>query len=227
MLLDSIEWLGHSGFRIDAKGATIYIDPYRISGGPPADLILVTHGHYDHYSPQDVERIRADHTWLVAPAAVAELRRGPCGVDRAGRAGRAGAGGRGGGGGAGRLQHLQARRRGQALPPARGRLRGIRAERARRAALPRRRHRRDPRDGRGGGRGRRAAAGERHLRDDRRRGGRGRPPDSAGHGDPDALGPAHRHARGRGGVRRAGPGGGAGSWSRWPLERPWPSRIRR
>jgi len=73
MLLDSIEWLGHSGFRIDAKGATIYIDPYRISGGPPADVILVTHGHYDHYSPQDIERIRTDNTWLVAPAAVAEL----------------------------------------------------------------------------------------------------------------------------------------------------------
>jgi L-ascorbate metabolism protein UlaG (beta-lactamase superfamily) len=76
MLLDSIEWLGHSGFRIDAEGATIYIDPYRISGGPPADVILVTHGHYDHYSPQDIERIHADHTWLVAPAAVAELAAG-------------------------------------------------------------------------------------------------------------------------------------------------------
>lgn len=73
MLLDSIEWLGHSGFRIDAEGATIYIDPYRIPAGPPADVILVTHGHYDHYSPQDIERIHADHTWLVAPAAVAEL----------------------------------------------------------------------------------------------------------------------------------------------------------
>ena len=72
MLLDSIEWLGHSGFRIDASGTTIYIDPYRIAGGPVADLILVTHGHYDHYSPQDVERISGEHTWLVAPPAVAE-----------------------------------------------------------------------------------------------------------------------------------------------------------
>jgi len=72
MLLDSIEWLGHSGFRIDARGAAIYIDPYRISGGPVADLILVTHGHYDHYSPQDVERISGEHTWLVAPPAVVE-----------------------------------------------------------------------------------------------------------------------------------------------------------
>ena len=57
MLLDSIEWLGHSGFRIDASGTTIYIDPYRIDEGPLADLILVTHGHYDHFSPQDIERI--------------------------------------------------------------------------------------------------------------------------------------------------------------------------
>ena len=72
MLLDSIEWLGHAGFRIDASGTTIYIDPYRIADGPTADLILVTHGHYDHYSPQDVERVSGGHTWLVAPPAVAE-----------------------------------------------------------------------------------------------------------------------------------------------------------
>ncbi len=72
MLLDSLEWLGHSGFRIDDRGATIYIDPYRVEDGPPADLILITHGHYDHYSPQDIERLSHDGTWLVAPAAVAE-----------------------------------------------------------------------------------------------------------------------------------------------------------
>ena len=41
-------------------------------GAPKADLILVTHGHYDHFSPQDVERLSREGTWLVAPAAVAE-----------------------------------------------------------------------------------------------------------------------------------------------------------
>lgn len=72
MLLDSLEWLGHSGFRIAVRGATIYIDPYRVPDGPSADLILVTHGHYDHFSPRDIERISTDETVLVAPPAVAE-----------------------------------------------------------------------------------------------------------------------------------------------------------
>ena len=73
MLLDAVEWLGHSGFRVRAGGATIYIDPYRAgTGAPKADVILVTHGHYDHFSPQDVERLSQEATWVVAPAAVAE-----------------------------------------------------------------------------------------------------------------------------------------------------------
>lgn len=73
MLIDSVAWIGHAGFRIDAQGATVYIDPYRVPpSAPKADLILVTHGHYDHFSPQDVERLSDDRTWLVAPAAVAE-----------------------------------------------------------------------------------------------------------------------------------------------------------
>ena len=77
MLVDSLEWLGHSGFRLDVRGgATIYIDPYRVPEGPQADLILITHGHYDHFSPQDVERLSGDDTWLVAPAAVAERMKG-------------------------------------------------------------------------------------------------------------------------------------------------------
>jgi L-ascorbate metabolism protein UlaG (beta-lactamase superfamily) len=73
VLIDSVEWLGHSGFRIRSGRAHVYIDPYRVpEGAPKADLILVTHGHYDHFSPQDVERLTQKRTWLVAPAVVAE-----------------------------------------------------------------------------------------------------------------------------------------------------------
>jgi L-ascorbate metabolism protein UlaG (beta-lactamase superfamily) len=73
MLIDAVEWLGHSGFRIRADRVTIYIDPYRVgAGAPAADLILVTHGHYDHFSPRDIQALSHSRTWLVAPAAVAE-----------------------------------------------------------------------------------------------------------------------------------------------------------
>ena len=75
MLIDALEWLGHAGFRVrvgGARGPVVYIDPYRVADGPEADLIVVTHGHYDHFSPQDVERLAHARTWLVAPATVAE-----------------------------------------------------------------------------------------------------------------------------------------------------------
>jgi L-ascorbate metabolism protein UlaG (beta-lactamase superfamily) len=73
MLIDSVAWLGHAGFRVEVRGATIYIDPYRVEPeAPPADVILITHGHYDHFSPRDVDALSRDDTWLIAPAAVAE-----------------------------------------------------------------------------------------------------------------------------------------------------------
>jgi L-ascorbate metabolism protein UlaG (beta-lactamase superfamily) len=73
VLLDSLDWLGHSGFRVRVGSANVYIDPYRVAEtAPPADLILITHGHYDHFSPQDVERLSQVGTWLVGPPAVAE-----------------------------------------------------------------------------------------------------------------------------------------------------------
>ena len=73
MLPDGVEWLGHSGFRVTVGRQRVYIDPYRVSAdAPKADLILITHGHYDHFSPQDVERLVTPTTELVAPAAVAE-----------------------------------------------------------------------------------------------------------------------------------------------------------
>jgi L-ascorbate metabolism protein UlaG (beta-lactamase superfamily) len=73
MLLEEVVWLGHSGFRINVGTATIYIDPYRIGADEPkADLILITHQHYDHFSIQDLERLRKDDTQVLAPPAVAE-----------------------------------------------------------------------------------------------------------------------------------------------------------
>jgi L-ascorbate metabolism protein UlaG (beta-lactamase superfamily) len=63
-MVKQIRWLGHDGFRIDAS-KTVYIDPFQIAGGPAADIILITHEHYDHCSPEDVAKISGKETVIV------------------------------------------------------------------------------------------------------------------------------------------------------------------
>lgn len=63
-----IEWLGHSTFRIVAENKTIFIDPYQLAKSDKADIILITHGHYDHCSQQDIDKIARDGTIVVCTA---------------------------------------------------------------------------------------------------------------------------------------------------------------
>ena len=62
--LEKIHWLGHDGFRIDGT-QTVYIDPYKIEGGPIGDLILISHDHFDHCSPEDLAKIQGEHSVVV------------------------------------------------------------------------------------------------------------------------------------------------------------------
>ena len=63
----------HSSIRIDAgPGAVVYVDPFKLTGEPhDADLVLVTHSHYDHFSPEDIARVVNETTRFVAPASMA------------------------------------------------------------------------------------------------------------------------------------------------------------
>jgi L-ascorbate metabolism protein UlaG (beta-lactamase superfamily) len=63
-MLDKMTRLGHDCFRIDGV-KTIYIDPYQIEPGKKADLIMVTHEHFDHCSPEDVDKIQQSETVVV------------------------------------------------------------------------------------------------------------------------------------------------------------------
>ncbi len=71
-LTASIHWLGHDSFRVDGAGVTVYLDPYRLKQGPPADLILVTHDHQDHASKDDVAKVLTPDTVVVTIAAAAQ-----------------------------------------------------------------------------------------------------------------------------------------------------------
>lgn len=64
-----ISWLGHDGFKIK-NTKTIYIDPYQIKAGEEADLVLITHEHFDHCSPGVVKKIVSSKTTIITTAVV-------------------------------------------------------------------------------------------------------------------------------------------------------------
>jgi L-ascorbate metabolism protein UlaG (beta-lactamase superfamily) len=69
-MLERFTWFKQAAYRWDGDGLTLYIDPWEAEGGP-ADLILITHAHGDHYQPEEIERLRKDGTKIVAPHDVA------------------------------------------------------------------------------------------------------------------------------------------------------------
>jgi L-ascorbate metabolism protein UlaG (beta-lactamase superfamily) len=69
-MLKSIRWLGHSGFMITGR-RVIYIDPYKLGFPEVGDVILITHDHPHHCSPDDVKWLRKGATVIVAPEACA------------------------------------------------------------------------------------------------------------------------------------------------------------
>lgn len=74
-MLRGIHWLGHASFRIDGP-VTIYIDPWKLKNPRPGDIILITHRHHDHLSPDDLARITGLDTVVVCPADCADQLRG-------------------------------------------------------------------------------------------------------------------------------------------------------
>ena len=71
-MLDRFTWFRQAAMRYAGDGITIYIDPWGTApDDPKADLILITHAHFDHLQPHEIERLSQDGTKLVAPKDVA------------------------------------------------------------------------------------------------------------------------------------------------------------
>ena len=66
MNTDNIYWYGHDAFRIDDNGVQIYIDPWKLpNDAPHADIILISHSHYDHYSAPDIQMLKKTTTQII------------------------------------------------------------------------------------------------------------------------------------------------------------------
>lgn len=67
-MVDNIDVFKQNSIRIKSDVGTIYIDPFKIDDEThDADFILITHDHYDHFSSEDIAKVKKDTTVLVVP----------------------------------------------------------------------------------------------------------------------------------------------------------------
>ena len=66
-MLENIEVLYHSCIKFNCE-KTIYIDPYGLKTNyNDADIILITHSHFDHFSEEDIKKVKKKETIIIAP----------------------------------------------------------------------------------------------------------------------------------------------------------------
>lgn len=66
-MLEDIKVLCHSSIKFE-KEQVIYFDPYKINENyNDADIIFITHSHYDHFSEEDILKVKKERTKIVIP----------------------------------------------------------------------------------------------------------------------------------------------------------------
>lgn len=66
-MIEDIKWLGHDTFFIKGE-KTVITDPFKTTGKYQADLILITHDHFDHCVPEDIKRAQKEDTIIITTA---------------------------------------------------------------------------------------------------------------------------------------------------------------
>lgn len=64
-MVSNIRWLGHDGFLIKAGDKNIVIDPYELESAVEADILLISHDHFDHCSVDDAAKVVKPGTVIV------------------------------------------------------------------------------------------------------------------------------------------------------------------
>jgi len=73
MDISNIEVFTQSSIRMHCDAGTVYADPFRMKISPhDADIVLITHDHYDHFSPEDLAKVINPATILVVPEKLAD-----------------------------------------------------------------------------------------------------------------------------------------------------------
>lgn len=72
-LLEGVTWFRGSSVRIRRAGVEIHVDPLGLTEDSAADVVLLTHPHYDNFSEADIARVQKPDTILVAPATMKKL----------------------------------------------------------------------------------------------------------------------------------------------------------
>ena len=72
MNVDNIKVNTQSSIRLELN-KVLYFDPYKIENSiNDADIIFITHSHYDHFDIDSINKIKNDNTIIVAPKSMKE-----------------------------------------------------------------------------------------------------------------------------------------------------------
>ncbi len=67
-MTENIEVFCQNSIRIESEAGRIYVDPFQMKEAPKdAAFVLITHDHYDHFSPEDIEKVAGRDTVLIVP----------------------------------------------------------------------------------------------------------------------------------------------------------------
>jgi L-ascorbate metabolism protein UlaG (beta-lactamase superfamily) len=67
-IAEKIQLFGQACAKVEYNGKIVYFDPFNLKSADTTDIVFITHGHFDHLSPENLRRIVQKNTTIIAPA---------------------------------------------------------------------------------------------------------------------------------------------------------------